>query len=82
NNTWDPRLDDHIRHYTGPLRATYRRGLAQELRYRLARAGVNKPSAQPPTRSVDFADRLLQATMASQERYPELLAGRVPQSSV
>ncbi|QCR41361.1 hypothetical protein C1N74_13660 [Microbacterium sp. SGAir0570] len=73
NNTADPDLDDHVRHYTGPLRSTYKRNLIDELKFRLARARVARPTPQPATRSPEFQAQLLAAAQDAQTRYPALL---------
>lgn len=72
NNTADAELDDYIRHYTGPLRETYKRPLLDEIRYRSARLRVAKPTPQPATRSVAFVQQLTEATADAQARYNRL----------
>lgn len=72
NNTADRELDDFIRHYTGPLRETYKRPLLAELRYRRARLRVAKPTPQPATRSTAFVQQLTEATADAQARYSAL----------
>lgn len=72
NNTADPSLDDYVRHYTGPLRSTYRRKLIDEIRFRAARARVARPTSQPATRTPQFLDSLLSASQDARSRYPAL----------
>lgn len=72
NNTADPSLDDYVRHYTGPLRSTYRRGLLDEIRFRVARARVARPTSQPATRTPGFLADLQGAARGAQDRYPSL----------
>lgn len=72
NNTADPSLDDYVRHYTGPLRSTYRRNLVDEVRFRAARARVVRPTSQPATRTPEFLASLRDASQDAQRRYPSL----------
>lgn len=72
NNTADPSLDDYVRHYTGPLRSTYRRKLVDEIRFRAARARVVRPTSQPATRTPEFLVALRDASQDAQRRYPSL----------
>ena len=74
NNTADPALDDYVRHYTGPLRSTYKRNLVDDLRFRLARARVARPTSQPATRTPDFQAQLFAAARDAQTLYPALLS--------
>ncbi|MBS3180070.1 MULTISPECIES: hypothetical protein [unclassified Pseudoclavibacter] len=74
NNTSDVDLKDHIRHYTGPLRDTYRRSLSANLKYRLARIGLRKATPQPAQRSASFVNKLQAEVQAAEERYPKLVA--------
>ena len=70
NNTFDPQLDDHFRHYTGPMRDEYQRSVANALAFRVARSLAATPTAQPVTRDAAFVARLQELTEQCCRIYP------------
>jgi hypothetical protein len=76
NNTFDPTLDDHIRHFTGPLRAEYRRSLSAKIEYYIARKRTTPPTRQPESRPAEFVTALDSLTKTVFRTYPRLAARR------
>lgn len=54
NNTFDPEMDDFIRHFTGPLKPLYRRPPSQRLIMELAKLKYPRARSAPPFRSPQF----------------------------
>jgi hypothetical protein len=80
NNSIDPGLRDHIRHYTGPMRAQLRRSLPRELQYRVIKFVQSKRLAafarQPESRSDEFVADLQRIEDQAVAAFPWLRAGR------
>jgi hypothetical protein len=78
NNSIDPDLKDHIRHYTGPMRARLKRSLPRELQYRLIKfvfsRQLAKFTSQPESRDDAFADELRRIEGESVKAFPALRA--------
>jgi len=72
NNTFDASLDDHVRHFTGDLRATYRRSALDTYLGKAQKLFARKPGPQPERRSDDFAQALDDVTRRVIELYPAL----------
>lgn len=70
NNTVDPALQDHFRHYTGPMRDEYRRSLFASAAFRIARSFAARPSPQPEARDAQFVARLDALTQRCVQLYP------------
>lgn len=62
NNSVDPALKDHIRHYTGDMRLQYRRPAPDALRFALTRWTSPRPTAAPQRRPGTFAADLAALT--------------------
>lgn len=62
NNSIDPTLEDHIRHYTGDMRLQYRRPPLDALRFALARRTSPRPTAAPQRRPDAFVADLAALT--------------------
>lgn len=73
NNTHDPELHDHIRHFTGPLRAEHTRSALSERVFRFRRSLVSTPSSQPVRRDEGFRSDLDALTVHCQRRDPRLV---------
>lgn len=72
NNTEDVNLHDRIRHFSGPMAATYRRSFLDEAFYRLIKTTISRRPAQPVQREADF-DKALDDLVADVVRiYPSL----------
>lgn len=65
NNTFDPDLDDYIRHYTGPLKAGYHRTVGEKIGMLWARLRFPRATPAPETRDVQFLTELEQYTDAA-----------------
>ncbi|NAZ86843.1 hypothetical protein [Kineococcus indalonis] len=74
NNTHQPQLADHVRHYTGPLRAEHRGSPLGQRVFALRKRLVATPTKQPERRDGAFADELAALTARCQRRYPALVA--------
>jgi hypothetical protein len=72
NNTDPARADDHVRHFTGPMRATYVPRPAARLAQRAVAATVRTPAAQPVMRTRAFRDAVEALARRSIARYPAL----------
>ncbi|HEY4366341.1 MAG TPA: hypothetical protein VGN07_03845 [Steroidobacteraceae bacterium] len=72
NNTYEPGLQDHFRHYTGPLRGEYRRSLFDTAAFWVARSLAATPTSQPEARDAAFVQRLADLTATCVGIYPVL----------
>lgn len=72
NNTTDPELDDHIRHFTGPLHSEYQRSWLETLIFSFRRRLVTGPSSQPTQRDPQFIAELHRLTRWCIAAYPEM----------
>lgn len=73
NNTCDPQLHDHVRHYTGPLRAEHQRSALAERVFRARRRLVDRPTARPARRDEAFRRSLEDLTRWCQAHQPALV---------
>lgn len=72
NNTDEVGLHDHIRHFSGPMAAEYRRSLMDEMFYRMIKKTISRRPPQPVQREADF-DQALDGLMAEVVHlYPQL----------
>jgi hypothetical protein len=69
NNTFDPEIQDYIRHFAGPMREHYKRPLLDEVRYRLGQSLTKRSGRQPANRDEVFIRRLDDLTTSVQRRY-------------
>lgn len=74
NNTYDPDLHDHVRHYTGPLRSEHHRSALSERVLRFRRSLVRTPSSQPARRDEAFRRELGALTARCRRRDPRLIS--------
>jgi len=76
NNTYEPELADHVRHYTGVLRPLLRRPFFREVQYqvlrRLGSRQLRKFQSQPARREVAFAEQLSSLALESVRALPGL----------
>jgi len=72
NNTFEPELDDHIRHFTGDLRSGYRRSAFDTYLGKAQKLLARKPGPQPERRSDEFAAALADVTRRVITLYPTL----------
>lgn len=72
NNTYDASLHDYIRHFTGDLRATYRRSVMDTYLGKAQKLFARKPGPQPERRSDEFAKALSDVTRRVIALYPTL----------
>jgi hypothetical protein len=79
NNTFEPTLDDHFRHFTGPMRDEYRRSWPAKLAFRIARSLAARPTSQPEARDAQFVARLEAITRRCMEIYPQFANAPWPQ---
>lgn len=70
NNTFDPDLDDYIRHFTGPLKPLYQRSLFEQLSMRLAKLRYPRARSAPQSRSRQFLADLEAYTAQAWESKP------------
>ncbi|WP_146233410.1 hypothetical protein [Arthrobacter psychrolactophilus] len=62
NNSSDDTLDDHIRHFTGPLKSKMHAPLKDRLNFRIRKLFLPRASAAPERREASFLDELQQLT--------------------
>ncbi|ROS60968.1 hypothetical protein EDF38_0044 [Frigoribacterium sp. PhB160] len=72
NNTFDPDLVDHIRHYTGDLRAGYQRSVLDTYLGKAQKIFARKPGPQPERRSREFVAALDDVTRRAIRLYPTI----------
>lgn len=72
NNTFEPALEDHIRHFTGDLRSSYRRSAFDTYLGKAQKLLAKKPGPQPERRSDEFASALEDVTRRVIALYPAL----------
>lgn len=73
NNTYEASLNDHVRHFTGPLRAEYRASKMDAWIYQNRQRLIAPPTAQPQSRDAGFLDRLAILTDHVVRRYPSIV---------
>ena len=76
NNTYQTGLDDHIRHFTGPLRGEHRPSRTDGWIYRQRQRMVTPAPAQPESRDDGFLERLTALTDQVTRCYPSILSPR------
>jgi hypothetical protein len=81
NNTYEPGLQDHFRHYTGPLKSEYQRSPLDAAAFWVARSLAATPTSQPEARDAAFVARLEALTTTCARIYPELGARSVAELS-
>lgn len=69
NNSFEPALDDYIRHYTGDMRSEYRRPPTDAARFALARFVSPRPTAAPERRTGTFVTELSALTEEIVQRH-------------
>lgn len=76
NNTYEPELVDHVRHYTGALRPLLRRPFLREVQYQVLRRvssrQLRKFQSQPERREAVFAEQLSTLAQESVRALPRL----------
>lgn len=73
NNTFEPTLDDHFRHYTGPMQRQYQRSLGDKLAFVLVKRLLKPRVAAPPVPDASFASQLEALTARCLQMYPALV---------
>lgn len=62
NNSSDASMDDHIRHYTGPMKSNLKAPLLDRLQFRIHKLFLPRASAAPERRESSFLTELQQLT--------------------
>jgi hypothetical protein len=82
NNTYEPGLPDHFRHFTGPLRSEYRRSPLNATAFWLAKSLAATPTSQPEARDQAFVARLENLTETCVRIYPAFSGRRGNEGAV
>jgi len=79
NNSFDPDLDDNIRHYAGDMRKLYDRPMKDRILARILRSFSVTPTIQPSSRDAAFKNRLEALTARVKLIYPQFAGGDILQ---